>query len=132
MIFFTLQEIQEALASVDIINDNDLDADNSHDYEPEIENLGTPHPLEKEFADSLDFAERFQLSDFVVSNMTNLIGKAYGVKDPSLLVTETCIGKMKKRRRKACLEDHKVKTKRLIGLQVNTFMRFEATTFSLS
>ena len=80
MIFFTLQEIQEALASVDIINDNDLDADNSHDYEPEIENLGTPHPLEKEFADSLDFAERFQLSDFVVANMTNLIGKAYGVK----------------------------------------------------
>ena len=101
-----------------------MDADNSHDYEPEIENLGTPHPLEKEFADSLDFAERFQLSDFVVSNMTNLIGKAYGVKDPSLLVTETCIGKMKKRRRKACLEDHKVKTKRLIGLQVNTLSDF--------
>ena len=80
LFFLTLQEIQEALASVDSIDDNDLDADNSHDYEPEIENLGTPHPLEKEFADSLDFAERFQLSDFVVSNMTNLIGKAYGVK----------------------------------------------------
>ena len=57
-----------------------MDADSSPEYEPEIENLGSPHPLEKEFADSLDFAERFQLSDFVVSNMTNLIGKAYGVK----------------------------------------------------
>ena len=74
------EEINEALASVDNIEEKDLDADKSEDYEPEIENLGSPHPLEDEFADALDFAERFQLSDFVVSNMTNLIGKAYGVK----------------------------------------------------
>ena len=97
-----------------------MDADVSPDYEPEIENLGAPHPLENEFADMLDFAERFQLSDFVVSNMTNLAGKAFGVKDPSHLVTESCVKKMKVRRRRACLENHKVKTRKLIGLQVIT------------
>ena len=72
----------------------------------------------------LDFAERFQLSDFVVANMTNLVGKAYGVKDPSHLVSESGIKKMKLRRRKACLENHKVKTKKLIGLQVINLMEF--------
>ena len=65
---------------MDAIDEKDLDVDKSDDYEPEIENLGSPHPLEDKFADALDFAERFQLSDFVVSNMTNLVGKAYGVK----------------------------------------------------
>ena len=72
----------------------------------------------------LDFAERFQLSDFVVANMTNLVGKAYGVKDPSHLVSESGIKKMKLRRRKACLENHKVKTKKLIGLQVINLVEF--------
>ena len=41
-------------------------------------------------------------------------------KDPSHLVSESGIKKMKLRRRKACLENHKVKTRKLIGLQVIT------------
>ena len=41
-------------------------------------------------------------------------------KDPSHLISESGIKKMKLRRRKACLEDHKVKTRKLIGLQVIT------------
>ena len=64
---------------MDAIDEKDLDADTSDDYNPEIENLGSPHPLEDKFADALDFSERFQLSDFVVSNMINLAGKAFGV-----------------------------------------------------
>ena len=102
------------------------DVGSDYDYEPEIE-TGVPHPIDLD--EALQFAERMHQSDFVVSMFTNLIAKAYGVKDPNLLTTPTGIRNMRSRLRRTCMEEHKKKIKYLFAIKVFTLMELKAGNF---
>ena len=60
---------------------------------------------------------------------TNLIAKAYGVKDPNLLTTPTGIRNMRSRLRRTCMEEHKKKIKYLFAIKVFTLMELKAGIF---
>lgn len=118
---------QDALATDDSIEAGAKeDVGSDHDYEPEIE-TGVPHPID--FDEALQFAERMHQSDFVVSMFTNLIAKAYGVKDPNLLTTPTGIRNMRSRLRRTCMEEHKKKIKYLFAIKVFTLMELKTRNF---
>ena len=82
---------------------------------------GAHHPID--FTETLLFAERFtNLSNFQISSLISLIGKAYmnhfNIMDSSLLISETGIRNQKNRVRQRVLENHKEKTKQLLCIKV--------------
>ena len=121
------KHFQDAVATDDSIEAGaNTDVGSDYDYEPEIE-TGVPHPID--FDEALQFAERMHQSDFVVSMFTNLIAKAYGVKDPNLLTTPTGIRNMRSHLRRTCMEEHKKKIKYLFAIKVFTLIEIKAGNF---
>ena len=86
---------------------------------------GVIHPID--FADTILYAERFtNLSNFQLSSLASLIGKAYmtyqNVLDPSLLISEHGIRNQKARVLQRVLENHKENTKELLCIKVNALL----------
>ena len=77
---------------------------------------GLNHPIN--FSEAILFSERFtNLSNFQLSSLASLIGKAYmnhfNVLDPNLFISEGGIRNQKKRIREKVLENHKENVKNL-------------------
>ena len=100
------------------------------DYTPETGNMaGEIHPID--FAETILYSERFtNLSNFQLSSLANLIGKAYmtylNVLDPSLFISVHGISNQKARVRQRVLENHKENTKELLCIKVITHMVLQA------
>ena len=95
---------------------------NDANFVPQTENLGTSHPID--FSQVIQFAMRFNLSNFVTSGMINLTGKAYGVDDPNLLTTPFLVRDLKKKVGRLAVEEHSKKIKGLVCIKVVTFVLF--------